>query len=75
MLGFTRLSGSKRLYPKGDTAREAESLVEPMTDADRPSAITGFRVNGIERLRPPLCVINSWQYGILPRRLRSGESD
>ena len=42
-LGFPRLSGSKRLYRKGDTARETESLVEPMTDADRPSAIPGSR--------------------------------
>ena len=53
MLGFTRLSGSKWLYPKGDTARKAESHVEPMTDAYRPSAIPGFsertRCGGVER--------------------------
>lgn len=39
MLGFTRLTGSQRLYPIGDTPQETGSLVEPMTDADRPSDI------------------------------------
>jgi hypothetical protein len=48
----TRLPGSQRLHRKSDATREAGSLVEPMTAADSPSAISVFRFNletGMER--------------------------
>jgi hypothetical protein len=43
VLGSTRLPGSQRLHQSGDATREAGSLVEPMTAADSPSAISVFR--------------------------------
>ena len=43
VLGFTRLPGSKRLYRKGDTVREAGNLVGPMTAADPLPAIPASR--------------------------------
>jgi hypothetical protein len=52
VLGSTRLPGSQRLHRKSDATREAGSLVEPMTAADSPSAISVFRFNletGMER--------------------------
>jgi hypothetical protein len=52
VLGSSRLPGSQRLHRKSDATREAGSLVEPMTAADSPSAISVFRFNletGMER--------------------------
>jgi hypothetical protein len=42
VLGFVKLT-EWLLYPLGDIAQETGNFVEPMTDADRPSAIQGFR--------------------------------
>jgi hypothetical protein len=62
VLDFTRLPGSMHLYPEGDTAREAGSLVGSMTAADRLPAIPVSRLrrlhHGLEQpaltLRPHL---------------------
>ena len=44
VLRSTRPPGSQRLHQSGDATREAGSLVEPMTAADSPSAISVFRI-------------------------------
>jgi hypothetical protein len=54
VLGSTRLPGSQRLHQSGDATREAGSLVEPMTAADSPSAISVFRVMDKPRQTHPL---------------------
>jgi hypothetical protein len=54
VLGSTRLPGSQRLHQSGDATREAGSLVEPMTAADSPSAISVFRLQSSEMICPNL---------------------
>ena len=61
VLGFTRLSGSKRLYRKGDTVREAGSLVEPMTAPDPLPAIPVSRVISFSSRTLAVMAHRSWR--------------